>query len=324
MKTNRRESLQTTALASLAAAHSPHSASSESRANGISTSEPLSASDIARKHTIVRDTPSASFFEGMLLGNGDVGACVVVRPDALGIHIGKNDCWDIRVSEDIANHVLPFREVLQLWQRAGEEAKLIGKPDMLYIETGVDFFREYSQKVGTSYDGKKWPRPWPCGTIWINWDPTWVEPRQHTLDLATGLFTLTLRSTTFENESTRVQLSVFIDWETGLVFASTDQALPLRSIVYSPEVDGFHTGPFESGKSKNTFELLPPPETSSATPPDFAEFSSFQYLPALGPTGDLPSRPRTDKDRNFTVHGRIQRPATFAGGSVEHAGVIVI
>jgi len=36
----------------------------------------------------------------MLLGNGDVGACVVVRPDALGIHIGKNDCWDIRVSED--------------------------------------------------------------------------------------------------------------------------------------------------------------------------------------------------------------------------------
>jgi len=42
----------------------------------------------------------------MLLGNGDVGACVVVRPDALAIHIGKNDCWDIRVSEDIADHVL--------------------------------------------------------------------------------------------------------------------------------------------------------------------------------------------------------------------------
>ncbi len=107
--------------------------------------EHLNASEIARRHMIVRDTPGSSFFEGMLLGNGDVGACVVVRPDALGIHIGKNDCWDIRVSEDIANHVLPFREVLQLWQRASEEAKRLGKPDMLYMETGIDFFREYSQ-----------------------------------------------------------------------------------------------------------------------------------------------------------------------------------
>src|ERR1700704_3189612 len=121
MKTNRREFLQTTALASLAAVHSPYSASSESPTNGITTAEHLNPSDIARKHMIVRDTPSASFFEGMLLGNGDIGACVVVRPDSLGIHIGKNDCWDIRVSEDIANHVLPFRELLQLWQRASEE-----------------------------------------------------------------------------------------------------------------------------------------------------------------------------------------------------------
>jgi alpha-L-fucosidase 2 len=260
MRTNRREFLQATALATLVAVHSPYSASLDSRTNGISTDEHLNASEIARKHMIVRDTPSSSFFEGMLLGNGDVGACVVVRPDALGIHVGKNDCWDIRVSEDIANHVLPFREVLQLWQRASEEAKRIGKPDMLYVETGVDFFREYSQKAGSSYDGKKWPRPWPCGTIWINWDPTWVEPGQHTLDLATGLFTLTLRCTTFENEGSSVQLSIFVDWETGLISVSTDQALPLRSIVYSPEVDGFHTGPFESGKRKDTSELLPSPE----------------------------------------------------------------
>src|SRR4030088_1131012 len=87
MRTNRREFLQATTLASLAAVHSPYSASSDSRTNGISTDEHLNASEIARKQMIVRDTPSSSFFEGMLLGNGDVGACVVVRPDALGIHI---------------------------------------------------------------------------------------------------------------------------------------------------------------------------------------------------------------------------------------------
>ena len=108
MRTNRREFLQTTALAPLAAVHSPHSASSESRTNGITTAEHLNASEIARRHMIVRDTPSPSFFDGMLLGNGDVGACVVVRPDALGIHIGKNDCWDIRVSEDIATMCFLF------------------------------------------------------------------------------------------------------------------------------------------------------------------------------------------------------------------------
>jgi hypothetical protein len=254
---------------------------------------------------IVRDIPSPSFFDGMLLGNGDVGACVVVRPDALAIHIGKNDCWDIRVSEDIADHVLPFREVLQLWQRASEEAKKMGKPDLLYLETGIDFFREYSERVASSYDGKKWPRPWPCGTIWINWDSTWVAPSQHTLDLATGLFILTLKRTNVESGSGTVQLFVFVDWETGLISASTDQPLPLRSVVYSPEVDGFHAGFFDSGKRKEGPDLLPAPETSAEVLPEFAQFHAFQYLPALGPTADRPSPPSTDKDRNFSLSGRI-------------------
>ena len=111
MRTSRREFLQTSALASLAAAHST-SVASDGRTAAISADAHLNASEIARRHMIVRDTPSPSFFDGMLLGNGDVGACVVVRPDALAIHIGKNDCWDIRVSEDIADHVLPFCEVL--------------------------------------------------------------------------------------------------------------------------------------------------------------------------------------------------------------------
>ena len=304
MRTNRREFLQASALASLALRSTP-SVASDDGTTQISTGEHLNASEIARRHMIVRDVPSPSFFDGMLLGNGDVGACVIVRPDALAIHIGKNDCWDIRVSEDIADHVLPFREVLQLWQRASEEAKKMGKPDLLYLETRIDFFREYSEKVANSYDGKKWPRPWPCGTIWINWDPTLVAPSQHTLDLASGLFTLTLKGTNVEGGSGTVQLSVFVDWETGLISASTDQPLPLRSVVYSPEVDGFHAGFFDSGKRKEAADLLPAPETSVEVLPEFAQFHAFQYLPALGPTSDRPSPPTTDKDRNFSLSGRI-------------------
>jgi alpha-L-fucosidase 2 len=305
MRTSRREFLQTSALASLAALDTSPSVASDGGTKGISAGEPLNAFEIARRHMIVREVPSPSFFDGMLLGNGDIGACVVVRPDAVAIHIGKNDCWDIRVSEDIADHVLPFREVLQLWQRASEEAKKMGKPDLLYLETKIDFFREYSERVASSYDGKKWPRPWPCGTIWINWDPTLVTPSQHTLDLATGLFTLSLKRTNVEGGSDTVQLSVFVDWETGLISASTDQPLPLRSVVYSPEVDGFHAGSFDSGKRKDAPDLLPAPETSAEVLPAFAQFHAFQYLPALGPTADRPSPPATDKDRNFSLSGRI-------------------
>jgi len=55
-----------------------------------------------REHT-------GSHSRGHATRHGDVGACVVVRPDALAFY-GKNDCWDIRVSETSQNHVLPFKE----------------------------------------------------------------------------------------------------------------------------------------------------------------------------------------------------------------------
>src|ERR1039458_5275753 len=84
---------------------------------------PLDAVAIARRHPLIRTQPTPDFFEGLLLGNGDIGVCVTVRPDAMGIHIGKNDAWDIRVSEEHAAHIKTFQEVLELWKRAGEEAK---------------------------------------------------------------------------------------------------------------------------------------------------------------------------------------------------------
>jgi hypothetical protein len=60
MKTNRREFLQATALASFAVVRSPASASSESRSNRTSTDEHLNASEIARRHMIVRDTRTSA------------------------------------------------------------------------------------------------------------------------------------------------------------------------------------------------------------------------------------------------------------------------
>ena len=81
---------------------------------------------IAKRHSMVRDQPTPVFFEGLLLGNGDIGVCVTVRPDAMGIHIGKNDVWDIRVSEEHAAHIKPFHEVLDLWKQAGKKPSAAG------------------------------------------------------------------------------------------------------------------------------------------------------------------------------------------------------
>ncbi|MGH9400880.1 MAG: twin-arginine translocation signal domain-containing protein, partial [Terriglobia bacterium] len=101
MKSTRRQFLQTSALTTVAGAIPASSSSAGPPKDGE-----LDAFQIARRHLIVRDVPGPDFFEGMLLGNGDVGVCAVVRPDALGLHIGKSDSWDIRVSEDIEKYIL--------------------------------------------------------------------------------------------------------------------------------------------------------------------------------------------------------------------------
>jgi len=251
-----------------------------------------------------RDKPGPAFFEGMLLGNGDVGVCAVVRPDALGLHIGKNDCWDIRVSEYSEDDILSFSDLLDLWHRAGEEAKKQGHPDMVHLETNIDFLHEYALKARSSY-ANRWPRPWPCGTVWINWDSRRIEPLQYTLDPSNGLLTLDLKYTTSENHPLIIQLAAFVDWETGLVSVSTTEPLELISVVYSPEVDGLHIEPFDKGHKEQKPELLPAPQTKANTGSQFAEFSNFQFFPAIGPTKELPSSPKSDKDRNYSLVARL-------------------
>src|ERR1700761_853326 len=89
---------------------------------------------MARHCSIVRTAPTPDFFEGMLLGNGDMGVVVTTRPDALVFHIGKSDSWDIRVSEEHAADILPFSKFLELWDRASAQAKKENKPGVLNLE----------------------------------------------------------------------------------------------------------------------------------------------------------------------------------------------
>jgi hypothetical protein len=224
METSRREFLTATAIAP-AVRPSP---------------APLDAFPIARRHTLVRDLPTPNFFEGLLLGNGDIGACVTVRPDALGLHLGKVDSWDTRVDESHYPHVLHFREFLDLWRRASEEARSSGRPDLIHLEREVSFFREYTEKVTASYR-KPYPRPWPCGTIWIHWDPRWVRLVRQSLDPSNGLLSIDLL-----DHGRPMHVLAFVNWTANHVHVSTEGPAPFLSLAYYPYIDR------ESG--------LPPPE----------------------------------------------------------------
>ena len=292
MKTNRRRFLQAGAAAA-AAGMLPAGTRS------ISGGGDLDGFSIAKRHQIIRDLPTPNFFEGMLLGNGDIGLCVTVRPDALGLHLGKEDSWDIRVSEDHYQHVLPFNGLLELWKRASEEAKRQGKPDMQGLEDNIDFFREYTAKVASSY-AKSWPRPWPCGIVWIHWDSRQVRILRQALDPSNGLFTLDLEHDDLRGQLHKLTVRCFVNWNTGHVLVSSDEPAPFLSVAYDPNID--------------RGARLPLPQLDGEAGDDFTEFSGYQHFPASVPTSDNPNPPHTAKDRNFALCGRLQGSWSVEGG----------
>ena len=255
----------------------------------MSRREDLSAFNIAKRHTFIRDLPTPDFFEGMLLGNGDIGVCVTVRPDALGLHIGKNDCWDIRVSEDHIQHLLKFSEVKKLWEQASAEAKRLGRSDMLYLESNIDFFNEYKEKVRSSYR-KPWPRPWPCGIIWIHWDPRRVHVEQQMLDPSNGLYRVKLWYDDLQGKQFHFMLSCFVSWHTGHIAVASNRPAPILSVAYYPYVD--------------TDTGMPPPEVETTLGIDGAEFFCTQYFPVVAPTAKPDSS--SSEDRSFALCGRLR------------------
>lgn len=263
---------------------------------------------IARRHRIVRDIPTPNFFEGMLLGNGDIGLCVTVRPDALGLHIGKEDSWDIRVSEDHYPHVLHFKDLLELWRRASEEAKRRGRPDMLHLETNIEFFREYTQRVRSSY-AKPWPRPWPCGIVWIHWDSRMVRLVRQVLDISEGLLTLDLEHDDLRGSLRRIRVLCFVNQETGHISVSTREPAPFLSVAYYPYTD--------------REARLPSPELRHRSEADHAEFVCVQRFPAIAPTDQQPDPPPSPEDRSFALCGRLHGEWKSESGSGDSARVFL-
>ena len=71
----------------------------------------IDSQKIAAKHPIIADKPVPGFFEGALLGNGALGVVVTTRPDAICLHFGHNNVWDIRIAENNKEKIGTFDEI---------------------------------------------------------------------------------------------------------------------------------------------------------------------------------------------------------------------
>ena len=50
---------------------------------------------LAKSHAIKHELAAPDFFEGALMGNGDLGVITCTRPGGIVFYFGHNDIWDI-------------------------------------------------------------------------------------------------------------------------------------------------------------------------------------------------------------------------------------
>ena len=118
------------------------------------------------------DKPAVSFFEGAVLGNGGMGVIVCTRPDAVMLHFGHNDVWDIRVAEAHKDDIGTFQEVFE---------KIRAIPTTLKRLEDDPWYSAYVQMAQENYR-KPYPRPFPCGTLVLGFDRRKAELLGHRLD----------------------------------------------------------------------------------------------------------------------------------------------
>ncbi len=182
---------------------------------------------------------------------------VTTRPDAVVIHFGHNDVWDIRVAEDNREKIGTFREVFARVRSL--------PPDRVPEED--PWLREYIAMTGANY-AKPYPRPFPAGSLILGFDRRQAELLGHRLNIETGLCEVR-----FLIESKPAVLEIFADMAHDRLWLRLvdDQGRPRPS-------------PFDRVR------LLPDPEAANTMPrftvPTHASpgtLSFRQILPRLEP-----------------------------------------
>ncbi len=163
----------------------------------------------ATQYVIERNQPSPNFFEGAVLGNGAMGIVVTTRPDAVLLHFGHNNVWDIRIAEDNREALGTFADIF---------ARADALPDSLPSIQHDQGFADYLQLSARNYH-HSYPRPFPCGTLLLGFDRRKVELLGHRVDIATGECRVE-----FLTDGRRLQLHVRPDMERDDVWLSlTDE-----------------------------------------------------------------------------------------------------
>lgn len=234
----------------------------------------MNTSDIlvtAKKHSISRDIASPDFFEGALLGNGDLGVVVCSRPDGIVLHLGHNDIWDIRIEEGHRDKIGTFREV---WE------KILSIPGNIYQDP---WFQKYMHDVTESYLKYPYPRPYPASSMYLFFDRKEYEVLGHTLDISSGLLTVALRDTPGRDYS----IQIFVSQSEDTVYCRTVDA----DGVEVPIFHRIRLIPHEPDEGLPGYEVL--------------DNGFFQLLPYNGYTGQ--ARPGLDKGFSVTYEANGTR-----------------
>jgi alpha-L-fucosidase 2 len=153
----------------------------------------------AKQHHLRYAKPAPDFFEGALLGNGGMGAVVTTRPDAIVIRFGHNNVWDIRIAERNREKLGTFQAVFaQVDKIDGKLANLTDDP----------WYAAYNSMASENY-AKPYPRPFPCGSVLLGFDPRKVSLVGHDLDIADGKCRVELLTATKET----LFLELFVSME---------------------------------------------------------------------------------------------------------------
>ncbi|OKP92559.1 hypothetical protein A3842_01805 [Paenibacillus sp. P3E] len=252
------------------------------------------AQEHAARHNLTLEGPAADFFEGALLGNGGLGVVLTTRPDAVMLHFGHNNVWDIRIAEQHAEEIMTFKEVYKRFEALPAELpQLMDHP----------WYREYCEMAGDNYS-KSYPRPMPCGSLLLRYDRRTAEVLGHTLHIGDGRCTVE-----FLVQGERAVLEVFVDAVQDRLWMSVCNSA--------------------SGKALSLFHearLIPDPNTPSGFPsavidvdPAAGVLSFTQVLPCV----EAPEVPYSghDQDKAFRLAVRITGAVPSAGGEGDRLSI---
>ena len=233
---------------------------------------------IAKKHTIKHELAAPDFFEGALMGNGNLGLVVCSRPDGIVFYLGHNDIWDIRIEEGHKDKIGTFQEI---WER------ILSTSGDIHNEK---WYQDYEREVTASYHNYIYPRPYPASSTYLFWDKNEYEVIGHSLDISKGLLTITLQN----SDGEPYYLSIFVAQDSDTIYCRATDSTGKDTPIFT------------------RIRLLP--HTPDEGLPEYTVLDNgfIQLLPYNGYTGE----PRPGVDKGFSVlyktNGQLDTPGLIS------------